>query len=315
MSCSRSSIFSRISLLASCFVLQSLCAEQPYRLGPEDTLTVQVLDVSEIPDRPMRIDKSGYIDLPLIGRIKAAGQTTPELESAMAEKLSRFVRDPRVSVHVAEYHSQPVSVLGEVSNPGMYQLSGPRHLVEMISLAGGLKADAGSMIQITRECSTGLTDLPQGKMDSSGRYSSAEIDLNSLLAGQTPAMNIIVQPNDVISVPKADLVYVIGEVRKSGAFTLRSKEQVTVLQALSMAEGVERTAASKKAKILRKTSGTKDRQEIPVDISKIENNQSPDLAMQADDILVVPNNAARSIALRTAEAIIQVGTGVAVYRR
>lgn len=291
-------------------------AQQPtYRLGPEDTLTIQVLDVAEIPDRPVKIDKNGFIDMPLIGRMEAAGKTTPELESAIAARLDKFVRQPRVSVHVAEYHSQPVSVLGEVGTPGVYQLSGPKHLLEMISMAGGLRPDAGTTIQITREASSGSLSLPGSKADATGRYNSAEIDLTSLLSGQTPANNILMQPNDVVSVPKADLVYVIGDVKKAGGFTLRAKEQMTVLQALSLAEGMERTAAAGKAKLLRKTTAGGERTEIRVDLTKVLANRAPDVVMQADDILVVPNNAARSLALKTAETAVNIGTGVAVFRR
>jgi polysaccharide biosynthesis/export protein len=290
-------------------------AEQDYRLGPEDTLTIQVLDVADIPDRPVRIDKNGFIDLPLVGRIKAAGQTPSELETSMAQKLTRFVRNPRVSIHVAEYHSSPVSVLGEVNTPGVYQLSGPKHLLEMLSTAGGLKPDAGSVVEITREVNEDTAALPNSTKDSSGQYMTAEIDLTALLAGKTPADNILVQPKDVISIPKADLIYVVGDVKKAGGFTLRSKEKLTVLQALSLAEGLERTAAAKKSKILRKSASSADRTEIPVDLNKMLASQMPDVPLQADDILVVPNNAARSVALRTVEAVVQVGTGVAIYRR
>ena len=148
-----------------------------------------------------------------------------------------------------------------------------------------------------------------------GRYNSAEIDLTSLFSGQTPAYNILMQPNDVVSVPKADLIYVIGDVKKASTVTLRAKEQMTVLQALSLAEGMERTAAGGKAKLLRKSASGGERTEIRVDLTKVLANRAPDVVMQADDILVVPNNAARSLALRTVETAVNIGTGVAVFRR
>ena len=304
-------------LLPLCLITAGMTyAQQPsYRLGPEDMISIQVLDVAEIPDRPVKIDKNGYIDMPLLGRLEAGGQTTLQLESAIALRLRKFVRQPRVSVHVIEYHSQPVSVLGEVGTPGVYQLSGPKHLLEMISMAGGLRQDAGTTVQITREASVGLLDVPGSKPDATGRYNSAEIDLTSLLSGRTPVYNILMQPNDVVSVPKADLVYVIGDVKKAGGFTLRAKEQMTVLQALSLAEGMERTAAGGKAKLLRKSASGGERTEIRVDLTKVLANKAPDVPMQADDILVVPNNAARSLALRTAETAVNIGTGVAIFRR
>ena len=252
----------------------SIRAQDTYKLGPEDTLTVQVLDVADVPDRPVKIDKNGYIDLPLIGHIEAAGKTAPELEAAMAERLKKFVRNPRVSVHVSDYHSSPVSVLGEVNTPGVYQLSGPKHLLELISLAGGLRADAGSTVQITREVSAGSLDLPGARLDLTGKYQTVEVELASLTSGKDPSLNIFMQPEDVVSVPKADLVYVIGNVKKAGGFTLRAKEQMTVLQALSLAEGMDSTAAGQKAKILRKSEPGAERTEIAVDIKKILSDQA-----------------------------------------
>lgn len=293
----------------------SVSAQEAYRLGPEDTLTVQVLDVNEVPDRPVRIDKNGYIDLPLIGRIEAAGKTAPELEAAMTERLKKFVRDPKVSVHVAEYHSSPVSVLGEVNTPGVYQLSGPKHLLELISMAGGLRADAGSTVEITREVAAGPLDLPGARLDLTGKYRSVEVDLTSLMAGKDPALNVFMLPEDVVSVPKADLVYVIGNVKKAGGFMLRAKEQMTVLQALSLAEGMDGTAAGQKARILRKSEPGAERTEIPVDVKKILSNQAPDVTLQADDILFIPNNAARSFGIRTVETAVNIGTGIAIFGR
>lgn len=290
-------------------------AQDAYRVGPEDTLTVQVLDVAEVPDRPVKVDKNGYIDMPLIGRIEAAGKTTPELEAAMIERLRKYVRNPRVSVHVSEYHSSPVSVLGEVNTPGVYQLSGPKHLLEMISLAGGLRADAGTTAQITRQASAGPLDIPGARLDLTGKYQSAEVDLSSLTSGKDPSLNILMQPDDVVSIPKADLVYVIGNVKKAGGFMLRAKEQMTVLQALSLAEGMDNTAAGQKAKILRKTEPGAERTEIAVNVKKILSNQAPDVPLQADDILFIPNNTARSVGIRTLETAVNIGSGIAVFGR
>jgi len=290
-------------------------AQDAYRIGPEDTLTVQVLDVNEVPDRPVKVDKNGYIDMPLIGRIEAAGKTTPELEAATVERLKKYVRNPRVSVHVNEYHSSPVSVLGEVNTPGVYQLSGPKHLLEMISLAGGLRADAGTTVQITREISAGPLNVPGARLDLTGKYSSAEVELTSLTSGKDPSLNILMQPEDVVSIPKADLVYVIGNVKKAGGFMLRAKERMTVLQALSLAEGMDSTAAGQKAKILRKAEPGAERTEIAVNVKRILSNQAPDVPLQADDILFIPNNTARSVGIRTLETAVNIGSGIAVFGR
>lgn len=306
--------------LAGCFAVCSSgagseTAHPPYRLGPEDTLTVRVLELDEIPDRPVRIDNSGFIDLPLAGRIMASGKTAPELEREISNSLRKFLHEPRVSVHVAEYRSQPVSVIGAVNTPGVHQLQGPKRVIEILSMAGGLRPEAGSVVQITRENIYGPLGIADAKPDPSGRFTTAEVDLDRLLKGQDAANNILVQPHDVVSVTKADIVYVIGEVRKSGGFTLRSKERLTLLQALALAEGLERTAAAKNAKVLRTAPGGGQRTEIPVNLSRILANQAPDIPLQADDILVVPNNAARSVAMRTMETALQIGTGVVIFRR
>src|SRR3954451_301127 len=264
-------------------VLVGAAAEQPektvieYRLGPEDSLSVRVLEVEEIQhDRPIKIDNSGFIDLPLVGHLRAAGRTAPELEDEIAIRLRKFVHDPKVSVHVAEYRSQPVSVLGAVNTPGVHQLQGPKRLLEILSLAGGLRPDAGSTIQITRDKALGTLDISGAKTDESGKFVTAEIDLDMLLKGTSPASNILMLPHDVVSVTKADLVYVIGEVKKAGGFTLRAREQMTVLQALSLAEGLERTPASSHSKILRAQPQSGQRKEIPVNVSKILASQAPD---------------------------------------
>jgi polysaccharide export outer membrane protein len=311
----KSVCFTIFFTLAMCMFAPQAKAIDAYRLGPEDSVTITVVDVPELPDRTEKVDKNGFLDMPLVGRIEAAGKTVIELETLITDRLSHFVRNPRVNVHLAEYHSSPVSVLGEVSTPGVYQLSGPKHLLEMISTAGGLRPGAGSTLQITRETASGPLPVPGVRADVTGKYQSVEIDLQALSSGKDPALNIFMLPNDVVSVPKADLIYVIGDVKKAGGFPLRAKEDMTVLQALSLAEGMQTTASAKKAKILRKAEPGAARTEIAVDVKKILANQAPDLALRADDILFIPNNAARTLGIRTAETAINIGTGIAVFGR
>jgi polysaccharide export outer membrane protein len=143
----------------------------------------------------------------------------------------------------------------------------------------------------------------------------AEIPTASLLSAKNPAENIFVRPNDVIAVPAAEIVYVMGEVRKPGGFTLREKETISLLQALSLAEGLARTAAPKRGRILRAASTGVARTEIPVDISKILEGRAPDVPLQPNDILLVPVNAARGVLLKTTETALQIATGVVIWRR
>lgn len=319
----------RFSMLARCGVILrygigltlawylmagALRAGEMARIGAEDMLTIQAQDVIEIPDRPVRVDKNGFIDLPLVGRLEAAGKTTPELAALITERLQRFVRDPHVAVAITEYHSAPVSVLGEVNTPGVYQLAGPKLLTEMISLAGGLKPDAGATVEITREIAVGPLDILGAKPDETGRFTTVRVNIDDLTSGKSPALNIQMMPHDVVSVPKADCVYVMGEVKKAGGFTLKANEKMTVLQALALAEGMERTASPSKATILRISPETGERTKIPVDISKIIASREEDVRLRSQDIVVIPNNGARSIALRATEMALQVATGVAIYR-
>jgi polysaccharide export outer membrane protein len=218
-------------------------------------------------------------------------------------------------VSLAEYGSQPVSVIGAVNSPGVHQLQGSKTLVEVLSQAGGLRPEAGYSVKITRQLQYGEVPLANARTDESGKYSTAEVNLKGLLDASDPNNNIRIQPNDVISVPRGQMVYVIGQVRKPGGFVLNERESLSVLQALSMAEGLDRSASPKNARILRSTGANSQRQEIAVNLSKILSADSKDQPMQADDILFVPNNVPKAASLRALEAAIQVGTGIVIWRR
>jgi polysaccharide biosynthesis/export protein len=286
-----------------------------YLLGPDDQVAIRILDMDEVQDKPYRIDMRGNIRLPLVGRIHAAGLTVERLEIAIAESYKTYVQDPDVTVAVVEFRSQPVSVLGAVNTPGVLQLQGRKTLFEILSQAGGLRPDAGNRIKLTRRKEWGAIPLPDAKDDASGQFSIAEVSVKSVMDAKNPAENILVQPNDVISVPRAELVYVIGSVKRSGGFVLNEQEQISVLQALALAEGMDRTAAPKNARILRAALNSGDRTEVPVDIRGILAGTAHDVSMQANDILFIPNSAAKNATLRGVEAAIQVATGLVIWRR
>jgi polysaccharide biosynthesis/export protein len=293
---------------------KSAVVEGSYRLGPNDTITVQCLNVDEFTNTPIRIDTDGKITLPRLGRIQAAGLTVQQLEMDLTSRLREYLLEPQVVVRLAEARSQPVSVVGSVKLPGVHQLEGTKTLLEVLSLAGGLSDDAGQTVKITRRPEWGPIPLATAHADDTKSFSVAAVDLKELIAAKTPANNIEIRPNDVISVPRAEVVYVVGEVRKPGSFTLSSRESLTVLQALSLAEGLAPTANSGKAKILRGKSADA-RTEVPVNLAKLLSGQSADGPMLPGDILFVPTNKAKSAGTRTLEAIITAATGVAVYRR
>lgn len=288
-----------------------------YTLGPEDQISVKVLDAEELSTKdnaPIRIDSRGNITLPMIGRLTAAGLTTDQLEIEIENRLKKFLHEPDVTVHLTEMRSQPISILGAVQHPGVHQLQGRKSLFEALSLAGGLKPEAGHSVKITRKLEWGRIPLPTAQDDPTGQFSVATLKVKEIMEARNPEENILIRPNDVISVPRAELVYVVGSVRKSGGFVLGENETISTLQALALADGHDRTASLKHAKIMRAVAGSDQREEIPVDLSKLMAGKGRDVPLRADDILFVPNSLAKSTALRSVEAAIQMATGVVIWR-
>ena len=160
-----------------------------------------------------------------------------------------------------------------------------------------------------------LFRLPGAQRDPGGEFFVGELKVRAVMEAKNPHDNIDVLPNDIITVPKAELVYVIGAVKRSGGFTLGEKEQISVLEALSLAEGLDRLAAAKSARILRQTSAGSERTQIPINLTRILGGQTEDVVLRANDILFVPNNASKGATLRVIEAAIQMGTGVVIWRR
>jgi polysaccharide export outer membrane protein len=288
-------------------------APDTYTLGPGDQIVVRVPDFEEIDNKSVPIDLKGSVNLPGAGRIQASGLTTEQLEAVIAEHLKKYLVKPDVSVYLAEMRSQPVSILGQVQSPGVHQLQGQKNLFEVLSLAGGLRQEAGNVINITRRLAWGPIPLPSAANDSTGQYSVASVDVKSVMNASNPAENILIKPNDVISVPKADTIYVIGAVRKPGAYVLGEYRSLSALQILALAEGADKTADTKDARIMRVIPGSQDRAEIPVDLKTILNGKLADVPLTADDILFVPVSKAKAAGYRTLDALVQMGT-MAIYR-
>jgi polysaccharide biosynthesis/export protein len=285
-----------------------------FRLGADDVIQIHAVEAEEISDKPIRIGSDGYINLPTVGRIKAAGLTVEELQAELAARLKRVIVDPDVSVSVAESHSQPVSVVGAVKNPGVIQLQGRKTLVEVLTLAGGPRDDAGYTARITRQKEFGPIPLATAGTDTTGEYSVAEVNLQKVLDARDPSANILMMPNDLISVPRADMVYVIGDVLKAGSIILGDQKKLTVLQAISIASGLGKTAKSTDAKILRLTPGSSSRTEVPINLKTMLAGKSGDVPMQADDILFVPTSLRKDVAIKTLESVAGTGLMSVLYR-
>lgn len=288
-----------------------LAEEQGYRFGSEDTFVVRGPDIEEFADKPFRVDPSGTVTFPMVGTMQVAGLTVTELETQMNARLKRFVNNPAVSVSVTEVRSRPVSVFGAVNASGVYQAQGEKSLIEVLSLAGGLSKDAGSTLTVTRQVESGPLPLRDAVLDPTQKFWVAKVDVEKLLSSERPEDNIRLQANDVISVQKAELVYVIGDVNRAGAIPMTGR--ITVTEALARSEGLQKSASRKNIRILRQVAGSSQRSEIPVDFQKVLSGKAEDQELRANDIIVIPTNVTRSAALRTIEAALQIGTGLLIW--
>jgi polysaccharide export outer membrane protein len=284
-----------------------------YVLGAGDQLSFSVANLTEeFGDKTFRIDLRGDINIPLAGRIQAAGLTVDEFEAVVKQRLTKYVKDPDVVVNVAEVNSQGVSVLGAVNSAGVKQITGARTLFEVLSLAGGLRPDAGSTIRVTRNLDNGAVPLPDAKTDPTGQFSVGSVSVKTILNATDPAQNIVVRPGDVISVSKAEVIYAVGCLNKPGGYPLNQDENFSALQVVSLAGGLTRTAAFDRAQILRPVPGSPNRTEIAVNLKQILNGKLPDIPLLPNDILFVPNSNAKSVSYRTLDAMIMLG-GAAMY--
>ena len=287
-----------------------------YVIGPEDVVEIEVFNVPELA-KTVRVANDGTISLPLIGRVKAAGFTAREFGKELeAEWGKTYLQDPQVTVYVKEFHARPVSVIGAVEKPGLYQLTGRRSLIEMLSMAGGLakrnSGTSGRTVVVTR--AEGFADVQLVDGMQLVAADKLEINIRKLLYSHQDELNIPIKPFDIVSVTKADIVYVVGDVKKPGGFVLEDQEKVTVLQALALAEGANTTARKSEAVIIRrKADGS--RLEIPLDVGKILKGKTPDMEMAANDILFVPMSSGKAAALRGAEAALGTLSGILIYRR
>jgi polysaccharide export outer membrane protein len=288
-------------------------APDTYTLGPGDQIVIRVPDIEEIDNKTVPIDLKGNINLPSVGRIQASGLNTEQLEAAIADRLKKYLVKPDVSVYLSEMRSQPVSVLGQVQSPGVHQLQGQKNLFEVLSLAGGLRPEAGNVIEITRRLEWGPIPLPDAANDSTGQFSVGSVQVRSVMNASNPSENILIKPNDVISVPKADTIYVLGAVNKPGAYVLGEHRTLGTLEILALAQGTEKTAAPQNSRIMRVIPGSNDRADIPVNLRTILSGKIPDVPLTADDILFVPVSRAKAAGFRALEALAQAGT-TAIYR-
>jgi polysaccharide biosynthesis/export protein len=264
------------------------------KLGAGDLIEVSVYNVPELTTKA-RVGNSGDIYLPLIDYVHVAGLTAEEAQALIEKRLNDggFVRNPHVTIFVDESSSQGVTLLGEVSKPGIYPDLGDHKLYEILSEAGGFTQTASRKVTIIRR------NQPQ------------PINLNlPRNLGDDLSGNVEILPGDTITVPRAPIIYVVGDVgRPSGL--LIDNGSLTVLQAIALAGGTNKTAKMGGVRIIRK--GPNGMTETPVQLKKMLEAKSPDVPLQGDDILFVPISGARVAAGRTFEAAMSMATAVSIY--
>jgi polysaccharide biosynthesis/export protein len=264
-----------------------------YVLGPNDQILVRAPEAEEINQKPFRVDGDGNINLPLVGRIHAAGMTLQELEVNLVRRLREYIREPQVFVDVVQFRSAPVYFVGLFVKPGIYPLQGNRTLTEMLTSVGGTMPNASRHITIVRHDEYGPIPLPGAVIDQEKKVSTVEISLGSLRQNINPAENILLQPYDVVSIGRAELVYVNGEVGRVGGIELGERDSISVMQALSQSGGFNANAKKSKVRILRPIGTTNRRAVIEVDAKALFDGKGIDLPVLPGDIVYIPRSYTR----------------------
>lgn len=284
-----------------------------YRLGVGDEINIWVTQVPELSSKTVVIDRAGGFTLPLVGRIRAEELTTSQVQAQLRDALKVYVRDPDVGVSVTQAKNEGVSITGAVNRPGVYQLSGGGTLLEMLVAAGGLAANAGPYGKIMRPLSSGPLPLPDARTEATGKYGIARVNVRAVAGLQKTSDNLVLKPGDTVSVPDAQVIYVIGEVNKPGAYPVNDAQQLTVLQVIAMAGGPLKTAAPAGTKLLRQTAGAKQPTMMAVNLKQVFKGKGSNIELLPNDVLFVPNSKEKAAGARALDVMIQTGIMALTY--
>jgi polysaccharide export outer membrane protein len=268
-------------------------------IGRDDLIAVSVYGSPEL-SRTVRVDTDGFIRLPMVQQnIKAEGLHPGELEARIAAALrqEQILVEPFVTVIIAEYHSRPVSVMGAVKMPLVFQAEAPTTLLEALARAQGLRDDAGPEILVSQS-ETGPDGQPRPLV--------RRINIRELIDAANPALNVKLTGGEEIRVPEASKIFVVGNVKKPGAFPVPDSNGTTVLKLLAVAEGLLPYAANDAYIFRRNASGATD--EIPVQLTKILQRKAADVTLTANDILYVPDSKGRRLGFAAIEKILLFGS-------
>lgn len=271
------------------------------KIGRDDLIGVSVYDAPEL-TRTVRVGADGTFRLPMLKQhISAVGLLPSDLESAISEALvkEQIMVDPIVTVSVVEYQSRPIRVVGAVHNPLTFQSTPPTNLLDAISRAGGLTEIAGPAVLVTRSA-----------VGADGQTSrlTMRVPVDQLMQGSDPSLNIELQGGEEVRVPEAGRVYVVGNVKKPGAYLIKDGPESSVLKALSLSEGLEKYAGM--AYIYRQEGGTGGKNEVPVDLKKIIQRKAPDVALLPNDILYITDKTGTRNTMSALEKVVLIGGGV-----
>jgi polysaccharide export outer membrane protein len=260
-----------------------------YRIGNGDVLDIRIYNRPQLSREAVRVEGSGMIRMPLIDtEIQATCLTEGELAKEISTRYAKFYKNLQVDVFIKEYHSRQVAIIGAVNDQSRFELQRRVRLLELLTYAKGPSPRAGQTINIVHSTATSPCKK-EDDADASAAFTSYK--LSDVLQGD-PKSNPYLEAGDIVTLPEADQVYVVGNV--FSPLTIALKEPITLTRAIAMAGGLKQDTRKDKIRVLRQEPGTTIRKEITVDLYAIEKKRSEDLALLPNDIIDVPTSAGKS---------------------
>jgi polysaccharide export outer membrane protein len=265
-------------------------APERYRIGVNDVLEVRVYNRPQLSREAVRVEGNGMIRMPLIeGDIQAACKTEGELGREISARYARYYKNLPVDVFIKEYHAREVALIGAVNEQGRYQMQRHIRLLELLTFAKGPSDKAGQTINIVRGP---RTDMCSDSTSATSQEGLISLRLNDTLRGEDAA-NPYVEAGDVITIPEAEQVYVIGNVYSPRSLALR--ETLTVSRAIAMAGGPLRDSKTDKIRVVRRGATGAGPAEVYVNLTAIARKKEDDLVLQANDIIEVQESTGKSL--------------------
>lgn len=263
-----------------------------YRIGPGDVLSITVRKVPELSEQ-VRVDQRGMIRIAMVDDdVRAACLTESELAAEITRLYKEYKRNPSVDVFVTEYQSRPVAVIGAINAPGQFRLQRRVRLLELLTFAGGPAVRAGRLINVIH---TGESNIC-GDQPTEPAVLAQQMEtykLTDTLKG-TAESNPFVHAGDIVSLPEADQVFVIGHVTAPQAIALRDKP-LTLSRAIAVSGGPARDAKTDRIRIIRQIGETTQKQEIMVNLDAVMKQKAIDITLMPNDIIEVPSSTGKTI--------------------